>query len=326
MRFLAFAVLLACLVTPCSAAQRGAGAQARGALGSWAELSGAWDGTGTDAAGAYTMHANVETLFGGQYVLIQARETRGDKTHDNVTVFTGGEAPGAYIYGEGVPHIHLNGTVDAENGQVIANDAKLYISWGRGEGGTLTGYREEADADGNLNPVAKWELKRTSPTASPTSSPNSAPSNHRGTVEYFEFMDGTLKGEGLQAKVPGQMAADHFVITQVNAGVLNDTLLLTRETKTFDGGRVDESLQIHQVQNGAPVRHDFTSRGNVLEYGGVFNDIAQMRLNIDVPAGKLQIAVVATCSGFKTVNDLTRPGRPPVWVGEMQIKKVGHGK
>lgn len=308
MRVLAALVLVTGLVTPAFAVHAAPG---RGELAAWVAQAGTWDGTGTDAQGGFTLQASVEALFGGKFVVIRARETRAAASREQLQIFTGGDGASAYVYDAGVTFRKLPGYVEPGVTKLAAGDASLRITWA-GTSTGLKGTREEASASGALVPVATWTLTRTNAAAAPV----------RDDVENFEYMDGELKGDGIAAITPGHTESLHYTLKQTGVASLSDTLVYTRETRTFDNGRVDENLQLHFVKDGNPVRHLFTSRGEVVEYSGIFPDIAQMRFFTDVPGGKIVVHVVATCSGYKIVEELERPGQDTAWLGEFELKNV----
>lgn len=288
-------------------------APGRGELAAWVSQSGTWEGLGTDAAGNFAMRADVDALYGGQFVMIRTRETRGDQVREQLQIFTGGEAPGAYLYEAGQPHRRLSGFVDAASAQLSAADATLRLTWAQAVDG-LTGSREEASATGELIPGATWALKRA---AAP-----SLKAARRGDVENFEYMDGELRGDGQAAVTPGQMASDHFQVSQTGVSMLGDTLVVSREVQAFDSGRKDEVLLLHFVEGTRPLRHAFSSRGAVLAFSGTFTDIGQMKFRSDVPGGQLLVHVVATCGGYKIVSELIRPDQPAAWLGDMELDNL----
>ena len=48
----------------------------------------------------------------------------------------------------------------------------------------------------------------------------------------------------------------------------------------------------------------------------------QMRFFARVDGGQLFIHVVATCSGYKIVEDVVRPGQPNAWVCDLELKNL----
>src|SRR5688572_27567545 len=83
----------------------------RGPLAAWIPMAGAWEGLGTGAEGAFTMRADVDTLFGGMFVMIRSTETRAKGSFEHLTIFT---ADGAWVYEPGVTHRQLDGGPTAE--------------------------------------------------------------------------------------------------------------------------------------------------------------------------------------------------------------------
>lgn len=305
MRALAALVLTLALIAPASAAVLG-----RGEMAVWLDHAGAWGGTGVDAAGGFAMHADLETLFGGKFVVLRVTETRKDGVRESLQVFTGGEAPKAFVYTPGT-HRRLTAVLDLDTPGLAAGDETLRVTWTATPQG-LKGTREEAGPDGSLVPVSSWTLVR-----------DSAPrATHRDPVEYFEFMHGDLKGEGLAALVPGEQASERYVVRQTGTALLGDLLAYVREVKTFDSGNFEETLAIHYMApNEVPVRHVFTSLGYTLEQTGLVPDIAQLRFYTEVPGGRLVTHIVAQCGGYKVVEELERPGQPTAWVSDHELKK-----
>lgn len=308
MRALVALVLVLALVTPSVAARHRT--LGRGEMAVWLDQAGSWEGTGVDAAGGFALHADLEALYGGKFVVIRVRETRADSAREELQVFHGGEAPKAFVYTPGT-HRKLAASLDFDTPALAAGDESLRVTWTVTPEG-LKGTREAAGPDGALTPVASWTLVRG----------GAALAESRTPVEYFEFMAGNLKGEGLVAIEPGQSATEHFTVRTTGTSLLNDTLCVLRERKEFDSGHFEEAIYFHYLApNEIPVRHGFNSQGYVTEPSGIVPDIAQLRFFSEVPGGRLVTHVVGQCAGYKFVEELERPGQPAAWVSDHEVKK-----
>lgn len=281
----------------------------RGELDAWTPLAGAWEGSGTDAAGSTAVKASLESLFGGRFLLLHTSEQRADQSvREELEVWSGGETPGAFVYHAKDPFQRLPGAVDADGAALSAGDAKTRITWHRTADG-LTGTREEADATGALVATGSWTLKRG---ARDVDGPE---------VELI----GKFKGEGETCATIGSAVGVHFNAVEEGSLALSSGILITRQTYTY-ADRVEQALFIHGVEHDKPFRHEFHSKGAVLALTGAFVDVGQMAFTTDTPAGKLKVSTVEVCHGYKLETEILRPGTTAaVWVGSADMY-IQHGK
>jgi hypothetical protein len=266
---------------------RPADAAGRGELSAWTPMAGAWEGTGTDAGGAFTIKAGLESLFDGRFILVRTTETRGDQTvRDQLTVFTGGDAAGAFVYDSKLPFRKLAGAVDTAGVQLAAGDAAFRVTWKRAEDG-LSGTREEADANGALAVTSTWSLKRTALASV-------IEARRRGVEGPVADMKGTLKGDGESAVTVGSAIGAHFSAEEEGVVALDGGIVITRQTHTYANGKVKQAVLIHGVENDKPFRHGFLSDGAALQFTGVFVDVGQMTFSTPIPDGTLKATFIHT--------------------------------
>lgn len=308
MRWIALVVLVA-LTVPAHAADR--------ELASWADLAGAWEGTGSDAQGPFAMTARIEPAFEGRYLTIHTREVRGDQTlREQLGIWAAGDAGvRLFHYEASTHHRRLPGKPGTAADTLHAGDPTYAMRWQRTPDG-LTGARFEAAMHGSGEPVetARWSLKRAAA---------SREAQRRGDVENFEYFDGELQGDGESAVTPGSASGAHFTAREFGVAMLADTIVVSRQKLAYDAGdRVEEALLVHGVQADRPFRHVFLARGGVDVFQGAFTDIGQMTFEGATPLGEMKVSLAMTCGGYKLRSEWVRPGQPAVWIGDMEMHNL----
>lgn len=282
----------------------------------WTDMAGTWEGTGTDAGGAFAMTAHVAPVFAGRFLTIHTTETRGGQTlREQLGIWATGDAGvRLFHYDASTQHQRLPGKPETNADTLSAGDNVYAMRWQRTPDG-LSGDRHEfvKHGCGTLVETARWTLKRAE---------GSREALRRGDVENFEFFDGELKGDGESAVTPGQMAGAHFTAQEFGTAMLADKVVVSRQTLSYDAGGVKEALMVHGVQDNKPFRHVFLERGAVDVLAGEFSDIGVMTFNGKTEIGDLKVTMVITCGGYKLESEWKRPDAPAVWVGTMEMNNV----
>ena len=273
------------LMTFASAPARPEGFRGRGELSSWSPLAGSWEGAGTDATGALTVKAGLESLYDGRYVLLRTTESRdGHRLREQLLVWVGGETSGAFLYDADAPFRRLAGGVDASGTALSAGDAKLRVTWKQGPDG-LTGVREEADASGALVETGRWTLKRGAARSL----------IERGTcpVGPLSGLVGKHKGQGETAVTLGSGVGAHFFGEDEGVSALSSAIVVTHETHTYKD-HTDQALLVHGLENDHPFRHVFSSKGVMQQLSGDVVDRSRLVFAAPVPEGTLKVTFVPT--------------------------------
>ena len=230
---------------------------ARGGLGAFTDLAGAWSGPGTDESGATHVNATIDAVF-GRHLMLHA--TAGSR--EDLAIFAAdGEALRAFCYDStGAMHA-CTGALDLAGQALSGADGTFAVSLARsGDGLVLTRSRLDGGA---LHEVARFTLLRTPA--------GDIVERRRAVDENLDFFRGEHTGTGKSTQ------ETHFDVTDSCQPQLADHIVVARQKETHSGGRVAEFLIVHGLAGEQPFRHQFADDGTVTAFTGQVTDVGQLK-------------------------------------------------